>query len=80
MRPNSATVSPFVTDRPVSEPTMVRPNTASMNSSAFEKARISGSTRGSDTDRTTAPNTPPKAETVKAAPSARAACPCFASG
>ncbi len=51
-----------------------------MNSSAEPKARISGRAISTKPVRTSAPNTPPNSDEMKAADSARAAWPCLASG
>ena len=74
--PRHATVRPFKIDPPLNEPTMASPSTPSMNSSGELNARMMGRMRGREAARISAPNTPPKADTVKAAPKARAAFPC----
>ena len=59
---------------------MARPSSVSMKNSAWVKERISGWTRGIDRPSTTAPSSPPMAETVNAAPKAREASPFMAIG
>jgi len=67
-------------DRPLSAPTMESPRTPRRNSPGEVNAKIMGNMRGTDAASIRAPKTPPKAETVKAAPNARAACPFLAIG
>ena len=68
-----AAVRPFSMDPPLSDPTIVRPNIPTMNISGELKERIKGIIRGNETAKATALNTPPNADTEKAAPKARAA-------
>ena len=78
--PNIAAATPFIIDDPDRAPTIVRPSTPSMKYSGDAKDRISGRTSGIDAASTIAPRTPPIADTVKAAPSARSASPRIAIG
>ena len=64
---------------PESEPTIASPSTPSMKNSGWVKCRISGFTMGIERPSMMAPRTPPTAETVNAAPNARAASPLRAS-
>ena len=75
-----AAVMPLSTERPLSEPIMVRPRRPSMNSSGLAKESTSGCTIGIDRPMNSPPSTPPIAEQVNAAPKARAASPRFANG
>lgn len=59
---------------------MLRPSRLSMNSSGAPTASTSGRIMRIDAMSTTAPMIPPTIETVNAAPSARPASPCCASG
>ena len=74
--PRQATARPFNIEPPLNEPTIARPNTPSINSSGELKDNMIGKIKGKDTAKISAPNTPPNAETVKAAPNALAAFPC----
>ena len=78
--PKHATASPFVKEFPLRAPTIVKANIPSIKSSGEPNATIIGRANGSDATKTTAPNRPPIAETVKAAPNALCACPFLASG
>ena len=80
IRPSIAAVTPLRMDRPDSEPTMASPSTPSMKVSGDSNARITGRIRGSEMPSAAAPQTPPMADDVNAAPSARAASPRFAIG
>ena len=79
-RPMAQAASPLGRLRPASTATIDRPKSASMNSSAEPNSRISGRAISTKPVRITAPKIPPKSEEMKAADSARAAWPCFASG
>ena len=72
-RPSIAAPIPLTIEPPLREPTIVRPSTASMNSSPDLNAVMTGVMSGSEIANMAAPNTPPKADTVNAAPKARAA-------
>ena len=65
---------------PDKEPIIVRPKTPRAKNSGFAKEKISGFKIGIETARATAPNTPPKADTVNAAPNALSASPFIANG
>ena len=79
-KPKSAAATPLLMEPPLNEPTIVRPNKANMKISGDPNDVIIGVIIGRDTAKTIAPKTPPKADTVKAAPKALAACPFFARG
>ena len=79
-RPSRAAATPLVMDPPLKDPTMASPKIASMNISPDLNAVMIGVMSGKEMARTAAPKTPPKADTVKAAPKARAACPFWAKG
>ena len=79
-RPNRPANNPLLIDPPLSEPTITSPRIASIKISGDPNEVIIGVIKGKDIARTIAPNTPPKADTVKAAPNALAACPFFARG
>ena len=80
IRPSIAAVTPLRMERPEREPTMARPSTPSMKVSGDSNASITGRMSGSEIPRAAAPHTPPMADDVNAAPSARAASPRFAIG
>ena len=65
---------------PDSTPTMPRPSTVSMKSSAEENARMIGRATTMNPVSTSAPNRPPSIRLKNAAESARAASPRFAIG
>ena len=67
-------------ESPLSEPTIVSPRTPSKKNSGEANERMRGRTTGMEKPRKIAPITPPSAETVKAAPKARAASPRMAIG
>ena len=71
---------PLRTERPLSEPTMVRPSSPSMKNSGLANDSTSGCTIGTESPMNSPPSTPPIAEQVKAAPNARPASPRFAIG
>ena len=78
--PNSAAVTPLAIDCPESEPTIASPSMPSMNCSGDSNARMTGRIKGSEMPSAAAPHTPPMADDVNDAPSARAASPRFAMG
>ena len=80
MMPSPQAATPRTMLAPANTPTTDKPNTASMNNSAVENIRMTGLATNTNPVSTTAPNTPPKSDEVKAALSARAACPFLASG
>ena len=78
--PSAQERRPLTKLEPDSTPTMARPSTVSMKSSADEKARMTGRAIRMKALSTSAPKMPPTIELKKAAERARAASPRLAIG